>query len=77
MNEIYINVQIVDYGNGNIRCTLSQAVDDEPLDTKIISLDKARKLMWELVLAGGVREVNINRFDRDIVTRGAYIFLPN
>ena len=77
MNEIYINVRITEYGNGHVTCVLSQSVNDEPLETQYMSLDKARKLIWELVLAGGEREVHINRRDRDIVTRSAYIFLPN
>lgn len=77
MNEIYISVRITEYGNGHVTCTLTQSVNDEPLETQYISLDKARKLIWELVLAGGEREVHINRLDRDIVTRTAYIFLPN
>lgn len=77
MNEIYISVRITEYGNGNTTCTLTQSVDNEPLESQYISLDKARKLIWELVLAGGKREVSINRLDRDIVTRTAYIFLPN
>lgn len=77
MKEIYISVRITEYGTGDMTCTLTQQVNDEPLESQCISLDKARKLMWELVLAGGQREVYINRLDRDIVTRSAYIFLPN
>ena len=77
MNEIYINIRITEYGNGNASCFLVQSVDDGPLEITPITIDKARKLMWELVLAGGKREVSINRLDRDIVTRTAYIFLPN
>ena len=75
-NEIYISLRITEYGNGKMTCILSQSVGDEPLECTPISLDKARKLMWELVLAGGKREVTINRLDQHIVTRGAYIFLP-
>ena len=75
--EIYISVRITDFGNGSQTCALAQSVDDGPLESEYISLDKARKLMWELVLAGGKREVSISRLDRDIVTRSAYIFLPN
>ena len=77
MNGIYISARITEYGNGDVTCTLTQSVDDGPLETQYISLDKARKLIWELVLAGGKREISINRLDRDIVTRTAYIFLPN
>ena len=75
--EIYISIRITEYGNGHVTCTLTQSADGEPLETQNISLNKARKLIWELVLAGGKHEVSINRLDRDIVTRSAYIFLPN
>ena len=77
VKEIYMHVTITEYGTGRISCRFTQSIDDGPLEITEITLDKARKLMWELVLAGGKREININRYDRDIVTRSAYIFLPN
>ena len=76
MKEVYISISIVDFGNGNNRCTLSQAIDDDPLDIQLIELNKACKLMWELVLAGGKKDIEINRLDCHIVTRHTYIFLP-
>ena len=76
-NEIYMKVTITDFGNGNIRCVFSESINDEPIKLNYIDINKARKLMWELVLAGGKRSVSVNAFDRDIVTSGAYIFLPN
>ena len=76
-NEIYMNVSITEYGNGHIDCKFSESINDEELRTKDITLDKARRLMWELKLAGGRKEVVINRYDRDIVTRNVYIFLAN
>ena len=75
--EIYMHVTITEYGTGRIDCRFTQSIDGSPLEINEIPLEKARKLMWELVLAGGKREININRYDRDIVTRCAYIFLPN
>ena len=75
--EIYISVRITEYGNGKSTCAITQSVDDGPLESEYITMEKACKLIWELVLAGGKREVSINRLDRDIVTRSAYIFLPN
>ena len=77
MKEIYISIRITEYGNGTMTCVMNQSIDDGPIEITEISLEKARKLMWELVLAGGTREVSVNRYDRDIVTRSAYIFLPN
>ena len=76
MNEIYIAIRITEYGTGKTTCTISQSVGEEPLETHELELAHALKLMWELVLAGGKREVSINRLDRDIVTMSAYIFLP-
>ena len=76
-NEIYMSVSITEYGNGYTRCVFSESINDEPLRSENITLEKARQLMWELVLAGGKRSVHTNWYDRDIVTRDAYIFLPN
>ena len=77
MNEIYINVMINDFGNGRVRCAMTQQVNDGKLDVQHIDKAKAQRLMWELVLAGGKREVYVNQFDRNIVTSQAWIFLPN
>lgn len=77
MNEIYMNVSITYYGDNYISCLFSESIGDEPLRITKIELDKARKLMWELVLAGGRKTVSINSLDRDIVRQDAYIFLPN
>lgn len=76
-NEIYMNVSITDFGNGNVKCIFSESINDAPIKLRYIDINKARKLMWELVLAGGKRSVRINSLDRDIVTSSAYIFLPN
>lgn len=76
-NEIYMNINITDFGHGEIRCIFSESIDDGPLKLSYVDINKALKLMWELVLAGGTRSVNVNSLDRNIVTRSAYIFLPN
>lgn len=75
--EIYIDISITEYGNGKIDCVYAEQIDDDPMTLTHIDLDKARKMIWELVLAGGVRKVHVNQFDRDIVSREAYIFLAN
>ena len=75
--EIYINVSILDYGNGTVDCSLVQQVDDGELESIDISRERACKLMWELKLAGGRRTVRVNQFDRHIVSCDTYIFLPN
>lgn len=74
-NEIYMNVSITYFGN-RVECRYCEAIGDEPLHIKTIELNKARRLIWELVLAGGQREVCINSRDRSIVRVDAGIFLP-
>ena len=76
-NEIYMSVTITDFGNGEVRCIFSESINDEPIRLSYIDINKAHKLMWELVLAGGKRSVSVSSLDRDIVTSNAYIFLPN
>lgn len=75
-NNIYIAVRIIDYGNGFVRCSMSQSVNDEPLKTVQLTKAHAQKLQWELVLAGGKRTVTVNSHDRTIVSADTYIFLP-
>ncbi len=75
--EIYISVEIVDFGNGDVRCDMLQSVDDGPLEATKLDINKAHKLIWELVLAGGKRSYSTNYFNRKIVHQSAYIFLPN
>lgn len=74
--ELWMNVSIVDFGNGNIEGRYYECVGDNEIETKELPLDKAKRLMWELVLAGGVRSVRVSRYDRHMITSEAYIFLP-
>lgn len=71
-----MNVSIVDFGNGKIEGRYYESIGDNEIETKELPLDKAKRLMWELVLAGGVRSVRVSRYDRNMVTSEAYIFLP-
>jgi hypothetical protein len=75
--EIYISIAITEYGNGNIDCIMAQQIDDEDMTLEWLDFDHACKLMWELKLAGGRKQVRVNQLDRHIVTREVYIFLPN
>ena len=72
-----MNVSIVEFGNNEVECIFAQQIDDGPLEWERIPLEKALRMQWELVLAGGVRNVSVNRLDRHIVFRDTYIFLPN
>lgn len=76
MHEIYMNVSLTFYDGKIYRCTFDQSIDDAELEITPINYDKARKLMWEMVLAGGIRRVHVNWFDHNIVTVDTYIFLP-
>lgn len=75
--EIYISIDITDFGDGYVRCEMLQSVDDGPLEATKLDINKAHKLIWELVLAGGKRSYRTNYLDRTIVNQSAYIFLPN
>ncbi len=59
MKELWISVNIIDHTDGSHSCWMSQAVDDDPLQITDLTYDKARKLMWELKLAGGEKEVTM------------------
>lgn len=76
MNEIYMNVSITYYGNENIRCSYCESIGDEPVRMTKLELDKARRMIWELVLAGGKRTVSTNWYNPEIYTVDAYVFLP-
>lgn len=75
--DIYMNASIIDFGNGNIRCSFDQSIGDGELESRELTKDEALRLIWELVLAGGKREVRVNRYDRDIVTVSAAVILEH
>ena len=72
-----MSISIVEYGIGEPECVFVQQVDDEEMEVHKLAKDKALKLMWELVLAGAKKTVQINQFDRHINRREAYIFLDH
>lgn len=76
-NQIYMNVSITYFGNGRIECCYDESIDDAPITIRELDIDTARRMMWELVLAGGHRDININRYDRDIIHITTYLFLDN
>jgi len=76
MKELYIAIDITYYGKADrYDCYLSQSVDDEGLTMEKLPLNKALKLMWELKLAGGTKEVRINRLNPSIVTRYTSLYV--
>ena len=75
-DEIWMNISITYYGNGTIDCRYYECIGNAPVEMKKISLDDARRMMWELVLAGGKRSYRTNYLDRSIVSSEVYIFLP-
>ena len=74
-NEIWMHVHILYYKGKVSDCFYSESVGETDPEITNISLDKARQLMWELVLAGADREVRINRKDRDIVSVDTFILM--
>lgn len=74
--EIWICIEIDYNKDGVYNCSLAQQVGDEEMTIDKLDLLKAKKMMWELVLAGGTHEVRVNRFDRHLIHTQAYIFMP-
>ena len=74
MKEVYINVTI-NYCGTYKSARLVQSIDDGPLYIKQIPLEKAKKLIWELKLAGGEREVYVSPKNRNTCIVSGYIFL--
>lgn len=70
MKHIYMNVSITRYSYKGLApdCTLFQKVDDEEMTSTKLDYDTARRMMWELVLAGGEREVSTNYLNPGIST---------
>lgn len=75
-NQIYVYAYITTYSSNRKTCRLVQDYGDGKLVSEDIDELKAKKLIWEIVLAGGTREMDINYLNHRIVTIGAYIFLP-
>lgn len=74
--EVWMSLDIVDFGNGIIDCRYCESIDDEPIRHKMLSLNEARQMYWELILAGAAHEISINRLDRSIVRKTAWMFVP-
>lgn len=72
---LYMTAAITNYGNGEKFCRFSESIGDGEIETRRVTEQEALRMMWELKLAGGTREVSVNQFDRDIVTVSVYIFL--
>ena len=62
MRQIYMSVQITNYGTKSMKpdCFFFNVDENDKLISKEISYDEARRLMWELKLAGGEKEVRTN-----------------
>lgn len=70
MKHIYMSIVITRYSYKGLApdCTLFQKVDDEEMTYTKLDYDTARRMMWELVLAGGDREVSVNPYKSCIST---------
>lgn len=70
MKHIYMSIVITRYSYKGLApdCTLFQKVDEEEMTYTKLDYDTARRMMWELVLAGGEREVSVNPYKPCIST---------
>lgn len=66
MNSIYMKVDITTYEDGTADCFFHEIIDHNPCQITSIPLQKAQRLMWELVKAGGKRELDVNRYNHHI-----------
>lgn len=74
--EIWISVGIDYNKHGILNCDLCQQVGDEEITIKHLSPLEAKRMIWELKLAGGTHEVTVNRFDRYLVSTRTWLLLP-
>ena len=70
MNYVYMAVDITTF-NCNIepRCYFFERLDGGEVTNRELSLDEARKLMWELELAGGEKTITPSPYSNGWVTR--------
>lgn len=70
-NCVYMSVHITTYSYPHWKpyCKFFQQIDGEPMTSRTITLDEARRLMWELKLAGGYKTMHVNMFDSKISYR--------
>lgn len=71
MKHIYMSLSITDYNSPFLgtECRFWEAVDGGEMTCRKLPLQEARKLMWELVLAGGEKKLSINYLNPKINTR--------
>lgn len=71
MNSIFMSVDITTYGIDSMKpiCTFSEIVDGGEVMIRHISYEQALRLMWELVLAGGEKTMEVSRYDPTITYR--------
>ena len=75
--EIYIAAEVHYLSNGATYCTVTQSINNGELMTSQLDESRAKKLIWELVLAGGHRSVIINPNNPRSYSSRAYLFASN
>ena len=68
-HSIVMNVYITTYDRYEPMCRLYQKIDNEPFKSYELTMDQARKMMWELKLAGGTKTVEPHPYSSTICTR--------
>jgi len=75
MKDLCITVNIIRHSDGSTTCWLGQQVNDGKVEITNLELDKANKLMWELKLAGGEKDVVYTRDPKLYYTRVIYFMM--
>ena len=68
MKHIYMSLSITVYSNHRIApyCRFYERIDNGEMTCKVISIEEAKKLQWELVKAGAKRTFCPNMFNNAI-----------
>lgn len=71
MNRVYMSVSITTYEWPNLEfdCTFWERLDGGEMTSRKLTLDEARKMMWELKLAGAEKKMEINPYNPKISYR--------
>ena len=76
-NEIYVCVSVTeDVTTGSYWARMSTRLPGGELEIVPLPRARAKKLLWELKLAGGEKRQNIIQYNRNLVDTSTFIFIP-
>lgn len=74
---VSVTVSITDFGPECHKwCRVYEKLPGEQMTERTISYDKARRMMWELKLAGAYKTTAVNPYDPHINTTDVRLYLP-